>query len=79
MNLAVTVRPRSLANVLLDLKEAIRDWRDAVDSDDPDADDRATEAETRLEDLREEFAAKLVDCTGLTAEQMRDAYAEALI
>jgi hypothetical protein len=73
----ITVRPRSLRNVLDDLREARRDYdqalEDAFTSDRAirrDADDRATEAETRLEDLREEFERRLTDATGLTFEQL---------
>jgi uncharacterized damage-inducible protein DinB len=82
VNVAVTVRPRSLANVLADIREARSDWTVAtaavLDGED-DADDRVNEAETRLDDLREDFATRLLEATGLTTEQMRDAYAEALI
>jgi hypothetical protein len=56
----ITIRPRSLANVLDDLKEARRDYDDAL-SDHPTHEDRATEAETRVEDLREEFDVRLAE------------------
>lgn len=73
------IRPRSLATVLADLREAHRDFNDALAADDADAEDRATEAETRLDDLREDFDARMVATTGLTIEDLRTAYAEALL
>jgi hypothetical protein len=76
------IRPRSLANVLLDLKEARRDWEQALadaERDEPDADDRMSEADTRIEDLREEFAERFVEATGLTWKQIEDAVAEAVL
>lgn len=81
-NLATIARPRTLAHVLLDLKEA-RDDLDMANVSmlacEPDAEDRANEAETRLEDLRTDFDVRLAEATGLTVEQLRAAYAEALI
>lgn len=50
----VAIRPRTLAQVLADLKEARRDYMDACSDPKPEAEDRATEAETRAEDLHEE-------------------------
>lgn len=82
---AITIRPRSLSNVLLDLKEAKRDYDVAVGAISAggflhdDIQDRATEAETRVEDLREEFDVRLAESTGLTVEDFRAAYSEALI
>lgn len=75
----ITVRPRSLAVVLADLEEANRDYDDALASDDADAEDRATEAETRVSDLRDEFAERFVEATGLTWKQVEAAISEALI
>jgi hypothetical protein len=77
----IAVRARSLRNVLDDLREARRDY-DAFTSDRAirrDADDRATEAETRLEDLREEFERRLTDATGLTFEQLLKCREECLV
>ena len=77
-----TVRPRSLAQVLADIREAFDDYQDALTAirlDDPDGHDRATEAGTRLDDLRDEFAAKFVEATGLSVDDFRAAYAGALI
>jgi uncharacterized damage-inducible protein DinB len=81
-NLATITPPRTLAHVLLDLKEARADWIDALDDVQNGitaADDRATEAETRLEDLRAEFGLRCQAATGLTVDQIRTAYAEALL
>ena len=61
----VAIGARSLANVLADIEEAHRDFNDALMAEDADAEDRTTEAETRLDDLRDEFAAKFIECTGL--------------
>ncbi|WP_028970128.1 hypothetical protein [Sphingomonas sp. URHD0057] len=75
-NAVVTIRPRSLSNVLLDLKEAKRDYDDALGDE---HEDRATEAETRLTDLQSEFDVRLAESTGLSVEDFRAAYSEALI
>jgi GTP1/Obg family GTP-binding protein len=83
----VTIRPRSLANVLSDLKEARGDLDDAqcairvlarIGGEQCD-EIAATEAETRLEDLREEFDARFVSVAGLTVEQVMKAREGALI
>jgi hypothetical protein len=74
-----TIRPRSLANVLADLKEARRDYDDALGANDADAEDRATEAETRLEDLRADFDARLIAATGLSFEALLKAREECLL
>jgi hypothetical protein len=74
-----TVRARSLSNVLDDLREARRDYDDAMvvlafehahDFHDDETQDRCAEAETRLEDLRDEANALLLDATGLTFEAL---------
>jgi hypothetical protein len=80
----ITIRPRSLSAVLDDLKEAKSDYHDALAAtrnaaDAEEADDRATEAETRLSDLQAEFDVRLAEATGITVEDFRTAYAEALI
>jgi hypothetical protein len=75
------IRARNLSNVLDDLREARGDVdaaRMAVLNGE-DAEDRVTEAETREEDLREEFAAKFVEANGMTIEDFRTAFAKALI
>jgi hypothetical protein len=72
-------RPRTLAHVLLDLREARRDLDDALADDDPDAEDRATEADNRIDTLRDEFERQLKVATGLSVEQVRDAYSQALL
>lgn len=90
---AVTIRPRTLANVLLDLKEARRDWEQAladaervvtprgepVSQAEIDAGDRMSEADTRTEDLRDEFAERFHEATGLTWAQIEDAISEAVL
>ena len=87
------IRPRSLANVLLDLKEATRDWeraladaeRVATPMSEPlcqeeiDAGDRMSEADTRIDDLREEFAERFLEATGLTWKQIEEAISEAVL
>jgi hypothetical protein len=82
------IRPRTLANVLADLREAhgdqqqaMSDLRCAQDSTkaSDDADDRVTEADTRVEDLRGEFEAVFVEATGLTVEDFRKAIEGALL
>jgi alkanesulfonate monooxygenase SsuD/methylene tetrahydromethanopterin reductase-like flavin-dependent oxidoreductase (luciferase family) len=85
----VTIRPRSLANVLADLREARRDY-DAATNEiavnacrhgflNDDADDRASEADARTNALREEFASRFLAATGLTWKQIEDAVAEAVL
>lgn len=81
-------RPRTLANVLADLREAhsdqlqamsdLRCAQDGTEASDT-ADDRVTEADTRVEDLRSEFHQRLADTTGLTLETLRKAFEEAVI
>jgi len=85
-NPIVAIRPRSLANVLADLREALDDLDTARAAlpkleqlYDYDAEDRATEAETRFRDLQAEFDVKLAETTGLSVEDFRRAYSEALI
>lgn len=72
---------RTLANVLLDLKEARGDWEQALaDAEgargtkaEEDAGDRMSEADQRLDELRDEFAAMFVKATGVTWKQVQDA------
>ena len=82
------IRPRSLANVLLDLKEARRDWEQALSEgeaakpyskEDSDAGDRMSEADTRIDDLRDEFAERFLEATGLTWKQIEEAVSEAVL
>lgn len=84
----IALRPRTLANVLLDLREARRDSQDALNeiarlpigaSEADDLDDRATEADQRLDDLRDEFAAMFQRATGLTWKQIETAIEEAVL
>jgi hypothetical protein len=72
-------RPRRLDTVLADLREAVRDYHDALAAKDPDAEDRATEADSRVETLRTEFEGGFQAETGLTIEQLRQAFEGALI
>jgi hypothetical protein len=81
-NQVVAIRPRSLANVLLDLREARSDWKQALkDAEtapdyskaDLDAGDRMSEADTRHDDLRKEFAERFEEATGLTWKQVEAA------
>ena len=78
---AITIKPRSLSNIIADLREAKANVADACADIErgEDADDRCTEAETRFEDLRAEFDVRLAEVTGLSVEQLREAYAEAVI
>lgn len=89
-NTVVTIRPRSLANVLLDLKEARRDLDQALTDAECAAregnerlqaehGDRMSEADTRIDDLRDEFASRFVDATGLTWKQVELALQEAVL
>lgn len=75
------IRARSLAHVLADLREAREDWQLAIANleYDDDAEDRATEAETRVSDLQAEFDVRLAETTGLSVEDFRQAYSEALL
>ena len=87
------IRPRSLANVLLDLKEARRDWEQALSEaervatplseplcqEEIEASDRMSEADTRLDDLRDEFAERFLEATGLTWKQVEEAVSEAVL
>ena len=85
-----TIRPRSLANVLCDLREARSDWEQALaDAERAAAEgdehmeaehgDRMSEADTRLDDLRGEFAERFVEATGLTWKQIEKAIEECLL
>jgi acyl-CoA reductase-like NAD-dependent aldehyde dehydrogenase len=76
--------PRTLANVLLDLKEARSDWDQALQDAEcagregnprlhEEAGDRMSEADERIDALREEFAAMFVAATGLTWKQIEAA------
>lgn len=79
---AVTALPRRVRDLPTILREAAaarRDLTDAQQSRDTDADDRALEAEQRLDALRDEFDATFTDVTGLTFEHLRDAVAEAVL
>jgi predicted ATPase len=64
---------RNLANVLLELRQARRDWADAIEATDADAEDRASEADQRTDDLRQEFADRFVAATGLTWKTIEEA------
>lgn len=83
----VTIRPRTLANILLDLKEARRDWEQALSEAEnaisrqaeDDAGDRMSEADTRIDDLRDEFSTRFLDVTGLTWKQIETAQSEMLL
>ena len=85
-----TIRPRSLANVLLDLREARRDWQQALgdagqaarEGDErleAEHGDRMSEADTRIDDLRDEFAERFVEATGLTWKQIETAIQDAVL
>lgn len=89
-NLATIERPRTLAHVLLDLKEAKRDWEQAAkDAEcagresnpriEDEAGDRMTEADRRIDDLREEFASRFLAATGLTWKQVETAVEDAVL
>lgn len=80
-NAAVIRFPRLCGDVLADLQEAVRDLADALTAiaSDEDADDRATEAEQRVERLRAEFDEQMVRSTGLSVEDIRKAYEGALL
>jgi phosphate uptake regulator len=69
-------RPRLLFDVLADLKEARRDLDQALSDGD---DDRATEADQRIDELRDEWDRKLRLCTGLSWREIETAVEEALI
>jgi hypothetical protein len=75
-NAIVTIRPRSLANVRADLREAREDVLQAESDGDGD---RLGEAQCRHEDLQDEYGALLLEATGLTIEQIREDFAEARI
>jgi hypothetical protein len=79
MNAPFTPPPRNLANVLVELRQAKRDWNDALDADDPDSDDRMAEAEQREEALREEFDRMFREATGLTWKVIETAVSEAVL
>jgi hypothetical protein len=86
----IAIRPRSLANILADLKEARGDLQQALEDVKhatlgmpsqhyADIDDRATEAETRVDDLRDEFEAAFLRSTGLSVEDVLKAREEAVL
>lgn len=91
MNAPATIAPlRTLANVLLDLKEAQRDWQQANDDADcadresnprleKEAQDRATEADNRVDALRDEFASRFQSATGLTWKQIEAAVGDGVL
>lgn len=78
----IAIRPRSLVNVLADIREARGDL-DAANASllacEEDAEDRYTEAETRLEDLREEFETRFAETSGLTLADLWKAREEAVL
>lgn len=85
-----TIRPRSLSNVLLDLKEAKRDWEQALSDAECAAregnprleeehGDRMSAADTLIDDLRDEFEARFVEATGLTWKQIEAAMQDAVL
>lgn len=87
-NLATIERPRNLAHVLLDLKEARRDWEQALQDaeraphyskEEEEAGDRMSEADRRIDDLRDEFASRFQAATGLTWKQVETAIEEAVL
>jgi hypothetical protein len=87
-NLATITRPRTLAHVLLDLKEARRDWEQASNEADAaphfskeeeEAGDRMAEADQRIDALRAEFAQRFFAVTGLTWKQIEAAISEAAL
>lgn len=88
MNVAVTIRPRTLANLLADLTEARGDLT-AAEADfrrypngsqaRADAHDRMIEAETRQSDMRAEFDVRFAEVNGLSVEDIRGAFADAVI
>jgi len=78
-------QPRAIVAIIEDLRHACRDERDALNDiatkrgSFSDTLDRAQEAEQRIETLREEFATVFVAANGMTVEQLRSAFSEALI
>jgi hypothetical protein len=78
-NLIAFPTRRTLADILRDLKEASRDWDAALDSDDADSGDRMSEADQRIDVLREEFSQCLEEATGLTWAQIDAAVSECLL
>jgi hypothetical protein len=80
--IAAIHRPRTLSAVLADLREARRDLDDALcdcANGVEDADDRATEANTRCDDLRDEFDGLFARLTGLTFAAINDAIVGAVL
>jgi hypothetical protein len=87
----IAIRPRSLANVLADIREAAEDYTNAIRDleearpgtrSEAEADDRATEADQRWEALREEAnerLAALLRAEGVTWAQVQRAQQEALL
>jgi hypothetical protein len=82
MNAPYHPTARNIANVLVELKQAQRDWEDAMSDAEfglKDADDRMLEAEKRFEELRAEFAATFERNNGVTWRAVETAVAEALL
>lgn len=86
----VALHTRTLAHVLLDLREARSDWeqaaKDAECADrennprlEEEAGDRMSEADARLDELRDEFAERFQAATGLTWRQIEAAVSETLL
>ena len=88
--LATIAPPRTLAHVLRELTEAVDDLTEAESSvqhalaiEDACAvdefSDRATEADQRIDALREEFSTRFQEATGLTWKQIETAISEAVL
>jgi hypothetical protein len=71
----VTIRPRSLANVLADLREARRDYDAATN----EIAVNACRHGFLNDDADEEFASRFLAATGLTWKQIEDAVAGAVL
>lgn len=78
-NLATIAPPRTLAQVLAELAEAHRDYTDALAANDADAEDRADEAEQRIEELRADFNDRFRWVTGMSVEALMKARESALL
>jgi hypothetical protein len=80
MNAVVQLRPRTLANVLLDLRRAKADWDRGVDDpDDERAETTMTDADRRHDILMAEFRAMILESTGVEWSDIEHAIQDAVL
>jgi hypothetical protein len=76
MNVIPLRQPRDLSHILRDCEHAKKSRELALDKMDQQA---WTRADKRLDELREEFDARLQETTGITVREIEDAFSKAVI